>query len=375
MHKPGMKTTFLFLLVLNAAVLTSQNVLFGERDLNVQNLSVYFDKEGFLYPNYRVSNVDLLKSGSSMKRWYLDNSAHFLEICGDYGCPYKTCTSENCTGLNDAVAVALKRKINEQAKNYSSVTFLIHGFRKPFVSDNRDTDSPTDFSILKATVDKYYGEKTLYVDVYWDGLYDCCFSAKPSHNKRLFKLFEAAQINAEFVGRALKKIITGLDFNTVNIITYSLGAKIAAHALLNIDGSSANTPANRKVNICLIAPAISAGMIFDNYYKRNSGLNLRQKDNYNLLIVYNENDFALRKKDPKLGWFGPGPYKYGNTTLGCNCDKAATTLQNQFKKNYPGSSIQLFDLSQVGRCHLVRCYSQSNYLEAPIKYLANQSRE
>jgi hypothetical protein len=301
----------------------------------------------------------------------LGNGSEFLKISAAYKCNFDKCNSENCTGLNNSIAASLRKKINDLNSEYQSVTFLIHGFRKPFKEENGDTDSPYDFSLMRNAIDKYYGEKTLYVEIYWDAYYDCCFSARASNNERLFELFGHAQSNAEFVGKSLNAVITGLNYSKINIVTHSLGAKVALNALFDTETTGVKTPSNQKVNICLIAPAISPESIYTNYYKRNSDIDFKNKDNYNLVVVYNEKDFVLRKKDNKVGLFGPGPYKYGNTTLGCNHHDAATNLVVKIKKDYPNSNIKSFDVSYVGKCHLVSCYCYSDNLEDPIKYISS----
>ena len=82
-------------------------------------------------------------------------------------------------------------------------------------------------------------------------------------------------------------------------------------------------------NICLIAPALS-GDSFKNYYTRTTKFDFKSKDNYKLTILYNDHDFVLRKK---VGWFGPGPYKYVNTTLGCNTKGCTLDFQKHHYHN------------------------------------------
>jgi hypothetical protein len=82
----------------------------------------------------------------------------------------------------------------------------------------------------------------------------------------------------------------------------------------------------------------------------------KKEDNYSLFIIYNEKDFVLKKRDNKIGILGPGPYKYGITTLGCNHHKCTIKLEKYFKTNYPNSPIHLYNLSYIGKCHHVRCY-------------------
>lgn len=338
------------------------NVLYGERDLETSNTNLYFDKEGLLYPNYKIPNDSLIKSNNSLKEWYSKNENLFIEIAKKYNCGFDGFSDANCSTLNDSIGAFFARLIN--SKHINSIAFLIHGFRKPFVAINGDSDSPTDYSTLAQTVQKYYPSNTAIVGVYWDGLYSCCFSSNLKKNARLLQLFEIAQTNAEKTGEGLKKIIGQLPQDTITIITHSLGAKVALYATLNFSNNALKTLTNKRVNICLIAPAISAESISDNYLNRNPTLSIQTADNYHLFIVYNEKDFALKKKEHKLLLFGPGPYKYGNTTLGCNFKNAALKLETKFKGSFKQSSLRVYNCTKsVGKCHHVRCYCSADNLK------------
>ena len=348
----------------------SSNVLFGERDLNNTRLSLYFDKQGSLYPDYFIADTSLISADASLTEWYSKNKHEFIKISSIYNCGFIAYTINNCRVLNDSILSADIRKINKtKSADNNSVTFMIHGFRKPFKTINHDRSSPTDFKTMEEAINKYLPSKSILIEVYWDGLYGCCFSTDFKENDRLFHIYEASQLNAEKVGNSLKKVISNINHDTVNIITHSLGAKVAVYSLFNINTDNTKTPSNKRVNLCIIAPAISGDLIKDNFYKRNSTVAFTKSDNYHLFIVYNENDFVLLKKDNRIGLVGPGPYKYGNTTLGCNYEKSALNLQNYFISIYPASSIKLFDVSYVGKCHLVHCYFNSNNLEKVLKEL------
>ena len=348
----------------------SSNVLFGERDLNNKRLSLYFDKQGHLYPDYYIADTSLERANASLNEWYSNNQQQFIKIAAIYNCRFNTYSTDNCRVLNDSILSANLRKINgTKTEDNNSVTLMIHGFRKPYKTINHDRTSPTDFKTMEEAINKYMPSKSTLIEVYWDGLYGCCFSTDFKENDRLFHIFEASQINAEKVGNSLKKVIANINQDTVTIITHSLGAKVAVYSLFNINTDNAKTPSNKRVNLCIVAPAISGDLIKDNFYKRNSTVAFKKSDNYHLYIVYNENDFVLLKKDNKIGLVGPGPYKYGNTTLGCNYEKSALKLQKFFIETYPASSIKLFDAGNVGKCHLVHCYFNSNNLETMLKGL------
>lgn len=340
------------------------NVLFGERDLKYEHLSLFIDKEGSLYPNYFISNLSLDSCNASLIKWYGKHQTEFVAISKQYSCSFGNFSIDNCSILNDSIISYIRQSINSKKIECTSVSFLIHGYRKPFVKTNGDRTSPTDYHTLEQTLDKNI--KTLYVEVYWDAMYSCCFSTNTKENKILYHLLEEAEKNALPVGHSLRKVLYNLSFDTINIVTHSLGARVATNALYNLDNFHSPTPSNKRVNICLIAPALSGEDSFKNYYNRQTDYNFKNIDNYKLAILYNENDFVLRKK---VGWFGPGPYKYVNTTLGCNTKDCAHVLQKYFLSNYANSSMKVFDGSNVGQCHLVSCYCNSDSMVEMIEWI------
>ncbi len=354
----------------------SNHSFYGERDLASKNLALYFDREGSIYPDYFISNAALAATDASLSKWYAQNPKDFLSISKQYACAFKTYNVDNAQILNDSIAAFARKKININADVFQSVSFLIHGFRKPFTAMNGDATSPVDFQTMQTNIQTQ--QNTCFVEVFWDAMYGCCFSKNIKKNAFLFALFDTAQIYAPAIGHGLRQVINHLKFDTVNIVSHSLGAKVAIYALFNVNDLALYdlsayarlTPQNKRVNICLVAPAIAGIDYFKNYYKRQSFINYKNNDNYKLAIVYNEADFVLKKKDNKLGWIGPGPYEHGNTTLGCNHDMAAVNLKKYFATHFPNSKIELFDVTlAVGKVHHVRNYFSGNNLVGAFKYL------
>ncbi len=343
------------------------NVLYGERNLATTKSSLFFDKFGIIYPNHLISDSSLTQHNASISSWYSENEEKFIVISKNYNCAFSNYSIENCSTLNDSIANRFSREINSQSNSYSSITFLIHGYRKSYLSQNGDVSSVQSFQNIKDSISKIQQTNTKFIEIYWDAMYDCCFSTSPKKNKLLFELFEGAQINAALVGISMRKIINEIKKDEINIITHSLGAKVAAYSLFNMDENNQKTPSNKLINIFMIAPAISGNMITDNYFKRNSAIDYKSKDNYRLIILYNENDFALRKKDDKFLLFGPGTYKYGNTSLGCNYKNCISKLEYEFKINYSTSKIEVYDASSIGKKHHLENYSSSKEFKEIIK--------
>jgi len=169
----------------------------------------------------------------------------------------------------------------------------------------------------------------------------------------------------------LRKIISEIDKEELSIITHSLGAQVGSSLLFNtydnrIDNKYQNlkTPNQNKLNICFIAPAMSKEP-FNEYYERTTDREFKENDNYDLSILYNEQDFVLKKK-----WkiFGPGPRKYGKTTLGCNHRKETFKLKDKFLSDYKNSVITLYNTT-IGGTHLVEHYSKSTNFVNYIKLI------
>ena len=366
-----MRPVLLLFLLLSSSLCTfaQTNVLYGERNMARKQLALYYDREGTIYPDYFIANSALEKSGSSLKSWYCDNPEQFLAIAMMYGCNFNQCSASSIKILGDSIAAANSRAINSLKSKFSAVTFLIHGFRKPFVTANGDYTSVRDFAIMEKNISDLDKGNNLYVEVYWDAQYGCCFTANLKRNEELFELFDQAQVTATLVGNNFRTILSNINFDTLNLYSHSLGARVVAQSLFNTVACATPTPSNKRVNICMVAPAIAGIETFKDYYRRNSNFDFQVHDNYRLVVIYNDNDFVLLKRDNKLGLFGPGPYGHGNTSLGCNYHHTATKLEAFFLSDYKKSAMRTFDLSSVGKCHHVRCYFTGNNIMSAIRYL------
>lgn len=324
-----------------------QHVLFGERNRMLHENNLFFDKEGFLYPERFISDSSLTKANCSLRLWYHENTFVTDSLLNNFGIAKQLKTTEHqlLTQLNDSL---ISEKARFLSKNLTSLTFVIHGFRKNFNETGIDVSSVTEFQLFNEAIRQYKSDFKS-VAVYWDGLYDCCFSLNSKKNKEIFQLFEQATKHAALVGNQLHRLIEKTSVATVTLIGHSLGAKVAVQFTPDLALS-------KKYRVCLIAPALSAEAIKQLYHK------LPEKAGINWLIVYNENDFVLKKKDNKIGVFGPGVHKYGATGLGCNYHNELLSLAAYLQSNYPTISILLDNKTSIGKCHSLRCYTQANAL-------------
>lgn len=366
----GFKNTrqllFLFLM-LDVFSCLSQPVLFGERDLQENKIALYFDRYGNVYPNYSIPDSSLLSCSGNLAEWYKCNPKQFAAISDLYHCPAAEFNTENLNALQDSIVASVWKKINGETNQ--TVTFLIHGYRKSFRDIERGMSSVHEFNLLKRQLNNQQLKSNLYVEVYWDGTYNCCFGTNRKLNDSLFRQFELAQQYAPIIGLSLRKIMNGVQAEKINIIAHSLGSKIAVSSLFNLNFSNVETPDNRVVNICLIAPAISGVEIFEHYYDRMSAVNFSRQDNYRLFILYNEKDFVLRKKDNKIGLFGPGTTRYGNTSLGCNYKGELTRLERYFEEHFPASVIETQHLNSIGKNHSLGYFAYDDNLHCMVEFM------
>lgn len=345
----------------------AQNVLFGERNLSDTQFALYFDKEGTVYPEYLIADTSLNRCAGKLVEWYQCHPAEFTEISTRYNCTFSAFDVQMLPVLQDSIMATIGRKINQKAKN--TVTFLIHGYRKSFHEVNTGISSVTEFAGLRKKLDSLELKNELYVEVYWDATYNCCFGLDKKKNDSLFRLFEVAQQSAPKIGLSLRKIINLVQAEKINLVAHSLGSKVAVSGLFNLTPSGLPTPANQTINLCLVAPAIDGVGIFQHYFDRNTAFDYQAKDNYHLYILYNKKDFVLRKKDNKVGLFGPGTKRYGNTTLGCNHRKAVYKLEKHFSKHFPGSEIYTEDMKILGKNHSLKYYTASAHLQNMVNFM------
>lgn len=332
-----------------------QHVLFGERNRMLHENNLFFDKEGFLYPERFISDSSLTKANSSLRLWYHENTVVTDSLLNNFGIAKQLKTTEHqlIAQLNDSL---ISEKARFLSTNQTSLTFVIHGFRKNFNETGIDVSSVTEFQLFNEAM-KRNTTDFKSIAVYWDGLYDCCFSLNSKKNKEIFELFEQATKHAVLVGNQLHRLIEKTSVASVTLIGHSLGAKVAVQ--FTPDGAL-----SKKYRVCLIAPALSAEAIKQLYQS------LPEKAAINWLIVYNENDFVLKKKDNKIGVFGPGVKKYGATGLGCNYHNELLRLAVYLQTNYPTVSIHLDNKTNIGKCHSLRCYTQANTLVEVANFIS-----
>lgn len=354
-----MKQILSILTLFCTALAFSQHVNFAQKNPGDRSTSIYFDCNGFIYPPLSIDQKELAGMNGSLMNWYsvhLKETDSLMEL---FHIPLNHSGAESRKGIYDLNDSLIKRKIQylDSLASGNGLEFYIHGFRKSYIENGQDVTSVAEFAMLEKSLDSTRTRKNLVVWMYWDGMYDCCFSSDFKKNKTLFELYETANLNADKVSESFKKMLGLSRSKKINIVAHSLGTKIAVQSVLTSNNLEA------QFTLCLIEPAIP-GSLIQNYYEQTTEL-----PNCKWLIVYNENDFVLKKKDNILGVFGPGAYKYGVTTLGCNKRKDAEKLQHWMNKTRPTVLFQLIDKSVLGKSHSLRYYTKNPNLTEVSQFL------
>lgn len=355
-----------FLLLTSSAFAQKWNhyaVLFGEESKELPPAAdnvvrIFIDQEGFLYPDTFIKDRKLRRASSSLRTYFAKHEKELNALCRDYGLNQKLHVQAKIEWLLNFIAQEKIKEINAKVPEYTSVTTLIHGFRKKAYGKT-GFHSSVDYRALENDLNVKQ-KNMLIIEVYWDGTF---ISPIRGYKYRGFRLLEERAIpNAEKVGEGLRRVLSYIETPTLNIVCHSLGAKVTSNLLFNQNNETLPTPPQQEVNVCMVAPAIGSEE-FKHYGNRSTGA--LQTDNYQFFIFYNENDFVLNKT------FDVGPIsvhlkptEYGNTSLGCNFNGDVDQVQNilgslPIEVNMP----KLIDLSVrpnggIMTCHHLRCYTR-----------------
>ncbi len=295
---------------------------------------IFLDKEGSYYPESIINDHSLRKNNNSLRNWYSTHRNEFNGICSNLGIP-ASAFNEQLDSLNRKLARNITSEINNKSKGYDIVNVSIHGFsKKTYGIRIIDRHSTGDNKKLEQALQVNTKKKLFFVEIYWDASYLGVFrSALANKGYKVFR--DSAQPHAINVGLCLRKVIANINSERINIITHSLGARVACELLFNAETNNnaqenEATPMQSRIKICMVAPAIGSEL-FKNYYKRgkitknpNVG-----RDNYELSIVYNTNDIVLNKSIP-LPIYHLGnltAYDIAKTALGCDCGNDIDSLE------------------------------------------------
>lgn len=348
-----MKKIVFVLFLISVNQLFAQHVFFGERNLDslewTKSPGVCFDKNGWVYPDFFIADSSMRNSNNNLKDYYLTHPLFTKQIFYRYNMPKAQVLIGDLIVLNQRI---LEENCSRIAQlNKEEIFFYIHGYRKSFQSiENGISSIEETQNLRKFLVEELYTIPT--VSIYWDGMYDCCFSLKKKRNRELFQMFQTAYNQSLDVSNGFSQLLIGVKQKHVTVIAHSLGNRMYLAAISNPKTSNFFT--NHQVTSLLIAPATSVDQLnicFNEVSKNALFWNSSWK------IVYNEHDFALRKKDSKLGIFGPGHKKYGETELGCNKKKCLTKFHSEIMKEHKTFDFELIDASSIKKKHSLHFYT------------------
>lgn len=306
-------------------------------DPNVFRL--YFDRMGFLYPDYNLTDAQLKASYSMLKGVYFNDNKLYNSICEAYRVKPKADVENLSTDndpLQDAIVNGAAAHINEMSKNYTRLVVLIHGGNKAPMGED---GSGADFDKMRNTIsNRLPGEKIMYVEIYWDGCHD-----NSATMANMDKVWENAQIASCNAGLELRRIFNKVKKDKVYVVTHDLGASVATAALFNVhkfrttaetnpdlafeklyDNNKYQTPSG-VYKVGMLAPTIPGENTFDDYYQRTARPGQMSYNNYRFVTSYNANDEILSK------WVSSPAY-LGNTTLGCQHGEIYS-LTNRFNND------------------------------------------
>ena len=321
---------------------SQENVSYAQtyiRSEKIENVTrVFLDKNGDVYPR---SDID-----ENLFR----NANYELKKLSSLGSVNTYTSYRTWQKRQNELSEKLASKVNGEVSSGQNLYIFIHGFRKPVAPINGDTSAHDDYGIMRERINQATGQENYFLEIYWDGMY-----LKPDHSLKfivsLGKMFKKQAItNAQNAGLGLRKVISKIEKNDITVITHSLGTEVAISLLFNDEEEEEDATPHQRINICMAAPAISKKE-FRSYYNRSLENPFIGRDNYNLTIIYNEEDLVLSKAYKFLGVKLSFSRRYGNTRLGCNCGNEAYELEDYFKKHFPSSPIQLIHATSFGASH------------------------
>ena len=388
------------------------------KNISSHVVRMYFDREGILYPmdcyvppDFLISNnyTFLVNDSTLSSRVDLRQKLSTLSKSSDFK-PYAKLYEDTYTHFGNRTKIdsttadrnsILKFKEDFDnlslqkygtilnglvaAHGYTNVTFIMVGFNNTLINqDYAFNSSETKLRLLRLEIqsilDSYNAtrdpvltlKKTLFVEVHWDGKFNEKQGVKTGLSYR------PALRTTYKVGLTLRKFINLLDNKSVqiNLLSHSSGANIVCEVMFNqiskiprkgkenelweylntkyttqhIQYATPDT--GRHIVAGLLAPSIPGKETFIDYYNRTG---VFKEDKYRVVIGYNLNDVALRKKFRN---FGLGfllsainskdrlikQVVFTSTALGC-LQKEVNDVSNLFRKSYALENIRFVNFT------------------------------
>jgi hypothetical protein len=333
----------------------ARNVLMVPRIDEPGVVKLYYDREGYLYPPeahvtphyfYLLHHRQVSRNQSNPEFATIEyalrknDSLNNVFIHQRYNLALSDTTERFFLRLQRILRQQAIEKIRQAMSNMSAteVVFLIHGFNDP---------APDAYYFsLRRSVNSFLVKPPVYVEVFWDGLTDLgSGTATPF-------IWQKARLNSAKVGLGLRSLLRGIDSDTkITFLTHSLGASVATHALFNptiwpkdfqekletdYKSTILSTPAQKQLQIGMLAPAISGTEIFagiSNTVPEGQPLRLKR-----VVIGYNPYDYAVTKG-------GLFPKMFGNTALGADAGGEVEKTTRLIQEKNPDIYCRAIDFS------------------------------
>lgn len=290
-----------------------------------QVLRIYFDRQGFIYPDYHISDAALKSSDSRLGQFYENNEEVYRSICQQYQIPGQN--PEDINSMIDPLQKELVRRyvqqINEANTVGTTLVFLVEGFNKHPVKGGEQVEEGKsygknsgygEYKAMRETISSRFPDrKFLFVEVYWDGMSKQ--NGRPLRLWNTVKIWDNAQVSACYAGLELRRILAGIEASKFYMFSHSQGAGVITTALFNVrkfkpdffEGEGKFIPERdqklqyrtptQDIHIGMLCPAIPGVNVFDEYWDRTF-VNETRKDsltNYHFIIGFNKSDIATRK--------------------------------------------------------------------------------
>jgi hypothetical protein len=324
-----------------------------EKDFKHFVYSLFFDREGYLYPN----------SGDSISTDSLCYYYASLNNFSEFGTKKHT--------YNDSLYKKnLINRINSIVEKDSTykITFIILGFNNNYVST--DTNLIKLYSKIKKLDST---SKHIFIKIFWDGTYN-------SSKIGAALDFDLANGTSYEIGDNLRQILREIKSKKIYMISHSLGANIICQSVFNqlskvprsfqkesqlfYENSEKqinefSVPEEKSFNIALIAPAMPGKNTFIDLFDNN--LNKRAQTNtYNFIVGFNSNDQILDK------FFGL-ENKFSSTSLGCNLMEVKEVEKLFNSKGEKSKKLSTVEFS--GTEHNISEYLKQDNYELMLKKL------
>jgi len=325
---PARLLLFVFFGLFLAGCSKTRNLLMTPRFNEPGVIKLYYDREGDLYPpevhvsphffylahenrslRKRKKSPEYATLESALTRYDSFSHAQIREKYQLYGTDSVRLYLRLQKQLQNKALEQMEASMQQLGNRH--LVILIHGF---------NTVQPdADYYSLRQNILRRFRVAPTFVEIYWDGLTDL------GDNPLTAGIWGKAQTNSVKVGLGIRYLLSRIGGNTqITIITHSLGASVATHALFNpvkwsrsfqekleeeYHSTRIPTPHHEKIVLSMLAPAISGVNIFEDIHNTvPAGAALPLKK---LVIGYNHFDYAVTKG-------GLFPRSFGSTALGAD---------------------------------------------------------